>query len=203
MGEAKMTEVRKPQRILTEAELSAMRSVCDTPLELAIFEALRSTGCRVHELCAILKEDLNLDANTVYLRKTKAKVHWKKDGGHDSVIEPRTAVLDEQAVGALRSYLSTFKRVKPQTVIFPRTTRAIQNMVKRWATQGNVQRPEEVHPHSFRHTRATELQSKGVPSTYIKDSLGWSRGSTTFETTYDHPAQDVVTKTILGAKKVG
>ena len=150
-----------------------------------------------------MKEDLNLEANTVYLRKTKAKVHWKKDGGFDSVVEPRTSILDEHAVGSIRSYLSTIKKVKPNTKVFPRTTRGIGNMVKRWAAQANLQRPEEVHPHTFRHTRATELQSKGVPVTYIKDALGWSRGSTTFEVTYDHPPQDVVTKTILGAKRVG
>jgi len=198
-----MTEVRKPQRILTEAELAAMRSVCEDPLELAIFETLRSTGCRVHELLSILKEDLNLDANTVYLRKTKAKVMWKKDGTFESIIIPRNSVLDDNAVAAIRSHLSTLKKLKPQTKVFPRTPRAIQHMVKRWATRANVQRPEEVHPHTFRHTRGTELQYKGVPTTYIKDSLGWSRKSTTFETTYDHPPQDVVTKAILGVKKVG
>jgi len=192
----------KEQRVLTEAELNSMRGACSNGLELAIFETLRSTGCRNNELVNILVEDLNLDQNEVYIRMPKRKVHWKKDGGFDSVSEPRYTVLDQAAVAAVRAYLKT-RDTRPKSKVFPRTTRALRDMAKRWASEGGVQRPEEVHPHTFRHTRGTYLLASGVPEPYILQMLGWSKASATFRKTYQHAPRDIIKDRVLKAGQGG
>jgi integrase len=179
-----------------------MRLRCASVLETAIFEALRSTGCRVNELANILVEDLNLDQSEVYVRKPKRKVHWEKDGGFTSTLEPRYTVLDEDAVQAIRVYLKAAgKGDKPKSRLFPRTTRAMREMVHRWANTAGIQRPEEVHPHTFRHTRGTYLLANGVPQPYILQMLGWSKGSKTFEKTYQNAPRDIVRDRVLKAGK--
>lgn len=189
----------KEQRILTADELKLMRSVCNNALEHAIFEFLRSTGCRVNEMVHVERQDLDIEHNEVYLKVTKRKVKWEgADGAFKSEMKPRYSVLDEEAVGALRIYLKT-KNFRPQSRLFPRTTRAVRDMVKRWAYEAQIQRPEEVHPHTFRHTRATDLLARGVPEAYIMEVLGWSKGSTTFRTTYQHAPREVIRAQILKA----
>jgi len=193
-------------RIFTDSELESMRNTCSNALELAMFEFLRSTGCRVSEMLSVLKEDLNLDENEVYLRKTKAKVKWSKEVGPDgkkrfeSIVEPRYAILDEIAVGAIMRYLK-IRIFKPKSRVFLRTSRAVQNTVKRWAKDANLRHCEEIHPHIFRHTAATRMLAQGVPIPFIKQSLGWSKGSVTFEKYYEHTPRDIVRDTILNARK--
>ena len=189
----------KEQRILTSDELKLMGSVCNNALERAIFEFLRSSGCRVNEMVNVERQDVDMEHNEVYLKVTKRKVKWEgDDGAFKSEMEPRYAVLDEEAIGALRIYMKT-KNFRPQSRLFPRTTRAVRDMVHRWAREAKIQRPEEVHPHTFRHTRATDLLAKGVPEAYILQVLGWSKGSTTFRKVYQHAPREVIRDKILKA----
>jgi integrase len=111
-------------------------------------------------------------------------------------------VLDDAAVQAIRVYLKAAGRADhPKGKVFPRTTRAVRDMVHRWADTAGIQRPEEVHPHTFRHTRGTYLLAAGVPETYIKQILGWSKGSKTFERVYQNAPRDIVRDRVLKAGK--
>ncbi|VVB50482.1 Tyrosine recombinase XerA [uncultured archaeon] len=194
--------MKNTRRILTQAELTAMRGKCSNALEQAIFETLRSCGCRVDELVHVLREDINLEGNQVHIRKPKKVVTWtnRRTGEYESVSNPRDSILDEAAVVALRVYLKT-KDFKPGSRVFPRTTRAIHGMVKRWASDAKVQRPEEIHPHTFRHTCGTMLLAQGVPEPYILQILGWSKSSRTFRETYNDPPMDIVKDRVLKARK--
>lgn len=199
---------KRPERdILTDAELSKMRAECATPLEIAVFEFLRSTGCRVHEMTSIFREDLKLEEKLVFLHKTKAIIVWGKktpDGKRpfEVKMDPRYAILDDNAVGAIKRYLKTVD-LKPKSRVFDRTTRAIQKMVKRWAQNAKIDRAELVHPHLFRATTSTQMLMDNVSLPVIKQALGWSPKSQTFESNYNKLPRDAMRDIVLERRKKG
>jgi len=195
---------RLEREVLAPNELAKMRSKCNNTLEVAIFEFLRSTGCRVHELVAVLREDLKLEENEVFLRKTKAVVTDRRRSADGSItcettMKPRYSVLDDEAVGAIKRHLKT-KEFRPNSKIFDRTTRAIQKMVKRWAKDAGIMQAELVHPHLFRSTTSTYMLADGTDRKYITESLGWSPTSKIFDKHYNRPPHDVVKDRILAAR---
>ena len=62
--------------------------------------------------------------------------------------------------------------------------RHIRRIVKKYAMQAGIRKPEEVHPHTLRHSYATHLQNQGLPLNYIQQILGHERIETT--TVYVH-----------------
>jgi site-specific recombinase XerD len=62
--------------------------------------------------------------------------------------------------------------------------RHIRRIVKKYALEAGIRKPEEVHPHTLRHSYATHLQNQGLPLNYIQQILGHERIETT--TVYVH-----------------
>jgi len=220
-----------PKRALTEAELQAMREHCGSKRDLAIFEFLRSTGCRVHEMLFALISDVDIKNKRVFLRKTKAKPQWGrvrkaetmaklralvksgKVGGvekvvdeivHDgrvfkgSVVVQRYSFFDRQAAGTVAAYIEERRSegAKDEDLLFTIDRGAKSGMVRRivkgLAKNAKIPDWQAISPHSLRHTRSTRLTSKGYPTKYIKDALGWSQKSRTYETTYEHSDVDAM-----------
>ena len=67
-------KIREP---LTDTEMEALRSVCDTPYEKAVVETLYSTGCRVSELINIRIKDIDFETREVHVygKGKKAQDH--------------------------------------------------------------------------------------------------------------------------------
>jgi len=209
MRRMKKATTKRPERILTDAELRAMREQCESSRDSAIFETLRVTGCRAHELLEVCFRDVDLENKRVYFRKTKARVMWKnivEDGKKkrihkDSIIIPRYSFLDGQSISALRIYMKERekeigKQFTDNMKIFDidpsGDARTIRNIIKRLARAAKMPEWENIHPHTLRHTRATKLIAKGYPTPFIKKTMGWSPKSKTFETTYEHADWDTM-----------
>lgn len=153
----------------------------------------------------VLVEDLNFEANIVHLRKTKGKVHWHGSGegrSYETRIEPRDSIIDEACVSAIKIYLSTLD-LKPKSRLVPLSSRAIRYFVGRLALRARIDRPSEVHPHTYRHTCATRMLADGVPEPYILQVLGWSPGTKTFREVYNKAPIDIVARIILKRPKNG
>ena len=58
---------RKHKKAMTQLDLEKVRSVIKSKKEMAIVELLYSTGCRVSELSALNKCDINFETKEVYL----------------------------------------------------------------------------------------------------------------------------------------
>lgn len=180
------------RRTLTSRELDAMTDAAETDKERAMFQFLRATGCRVHEMLAVRRQDVDLDAPAVTFLVTKGKVRRKKTGESVTEEEPRETplnIFDDRAISALRTYLRS-GGIKLDRRIFPVTDRTVRDVIKRLAERGNVRAWGEVHPHTLRHTAATEALRMGFEAVEIKHMMGWSKFSTTFETTYAHPTTE-------------
>ena len=80
---------------MTQLDLEKVRSVIKSKKEMAIVELLYSTGCRVSELSALNKSDINFETKEVYL--------FGKGEKH------RTSYLNAKAEVAVKEYLITYQ----------------------------------------------------------------------------------------------
>jgi integrase/recombinase XerD len=57
--------------------------------------------------------------------------------------------------------------------------RHIRRIVKGYAIKAGIRKPEEIHPHTLRHSYATHLQNQGLPLNAIQQILGHENIETT------------------------
>ncbi len=139
----------------------------------AILELLFSTGLRVSELVNLNRDQINLD---------KQEFSVKGKGG-----KIRLVFLSETARQALLKYLQ--QRTDIDEALFIRltknkkednlrlTSRSIQRIVKYYATKAGI--TKDVHPHTLRHSFATDLLSNGADIRSVQSMLGHSSITTT------------------------
>ena len=153
---------------LKPEQVDRLRDVCLTdavPTYLqdrneAIVALLYDAGLRAGELCALDVDHLDLDAGTVYLPSRIQK----------GSPPPATLELATDTVRLLRRYLRD--RWKDTDALFPTrssdrlTTRSLQRLVEKLATEadvrpqvagGGVGEPEDVTPHTLRHSVAYRI----------------------------------------------
>lgn len=167
--------------LISPAELTRLRAAPDAASERglrdrAVLELLFSTGLRVSELCALSIDDVDLSRDEFSVRGKGEKV--------------RVVFLSEDAKSALRAYLKVRKDM--DDALFVRvssekkekkgtetrlTPRAIQRLVKHYATKAGITR--KVTPHVIRHSFATDLLSNGADLRSVQALLGHAHIVTT------------------------
>ena len=137
---------------------------------IAIFEFLLSTGCRVSELCGIKYTDLNLV-------NKECKVFGKG-------AKERICYLNARAFIALNEYIEEVKEFNNEylfisfnekTHLSHIKTSGVEIMIRELGNKVGV----KAHPHKFRRTCATTLLNKGMPLEQVKDVLGHEQINTT------------------------
>lgn len=121
----------------------------------ALIEVLFSTGLRISEALALPAQVLKDGSGT-----QEATVIGK--GGWQRVV-----YFSPVAVKATRAYLAA--RSENDHRLFPITVRMAQIMVKARAKSVGI---EGVHPHTFRHSLATDLLRRGVDIAFVSKFLG-------------------------------
>lgn len=160
-----------PRVALTQIELEYLRNSCKTLREKTILEFLYSTGCRVSEMSAVKKKDINWLDNSVRLFG-KGKKH-------------RLSFINAKAEVAIKNYLNSRKDDSEFLFVSERAPhgqlskdayeKIIRNIVKRTPeVQG-----KHITPHTFRHTMATTALRGGMPITDISKLLGHEKIDTT------------------------
>ncbi len=146
-------------------------AVGKTPLrDRAILELAYSAGLRASELAGVKMIDLDLPEGTV-------KVFGKGS-------KERVSLFGEACTEALTAYIDG-ERAKPVAgdPLFTNdkgralTTRTIQNVIKRWARAAGL--PEDVSPHTLRHSFATHLLDGGADLKTVQQLLGHENLATT------------------------
>ena len=152
----------------TDEELESLRGACHTYRELAIIEFLYSTGCRVSEVCAIDKTDINFTyRETVIFGKGKRE---------------RVVYFNAKAKLYILKYLSSRQDNNQALFVtnrypYRRMERSgIEFICKKIGDKAGI---EHCHPHRFRRTLATNLIDKGVPIEQVQTLLGHSKLDTT------------------------
>lgn len=161
----------KPRQSLEQIELEYLRHACRDVREIAIIEFLYSTGCRVSELTAVKKSDVDWNTKTVHLFG-KGKKH-------------RTGFLNAKAEFTLQEYLNS--RNDDNEYLFV-SLRAPHHGMKKEGVEKIVREiakrmPPEIHkkitPHVLRHTTATTALRNGMPIEDISKMLGHAKLDTT------------------------
>lgn len=137
--------------------------------DLAMLEALYSSGIRVSELTGLDMKDVDLSSGTI-------KVLGK--GGKE-----RIAYIGAHARDALGAYMAAHRADAPADApLFAGargrvSQRTVQRLVRKYVSISGIDKTPT--PHALRHTFATHLLDAGVDLRSIQEMLGHSKLSTT------------------------
>lgn len=154
----------------TDEELEMIRDNCDNIRDLAMIDLLSSTGMRVGEL-------VNLNRGDVDLNQRECIVLGKGD-------KQRVVYFDARTKLHLEEYLS--ERTDSNESLFvslnkPHSRLSIGGIESRIKSIGVRSSLDDVHPHKFRRTMATQAIDKGMPIEQVQKLLGHVRIDTTLQ----------------------
>ena len=168
------------ERLLNSAANGSPQDLRDR----AILEMLFSTGLRVSELCSLNRDSVNLKRSEFAVRGKGDKI--------------RVVFLSDPAKTALEKYLKERKDV--DEALFVRngqrpyyakasrgkqadsedlrlTPRSIQRIIKKYAAKAGL--IKNIHPHTLRHSFATDLLRNGADLRSVQALLGHANVTTT------------------------
>jgi len=156
-------EIRKP---FSAEELVRINDAAETVRDRALIAFLASTGCRVSEVCGVNREDVDLIS-------MRLQVVGKGN-------KERTVYIDAACALRLRAYLAERKDSCPALFVNRSHERfdpgGIRKMLRKISERSGV---ENVHPHRFRRTLATQLIDRGMSIQEVAAILGHSKLDTT------------------------
>ena len=159
-------------RLLQAASGQDIKSLRDR----SILELLFSAGLRVSELTSINRDQINI-----------SRQEFSVKGKGDKI---RIVFISDTAKDAIEKYLN--KRMDIDPALFVRfskrekneveknkrlTPRSIQRIVKYYAAKAGI--VKDVHPHTLRHSFATDLLANGADIRSVQTMLGHSSITTT------------------------
>jgi site-specific recombinase XerD len=173
MRQVDFLEPDEVERLLAAAEGTGFNRLRDR----AILEMLFSSGLRVSELVGLDRAQVNLKTQEFSVRGKGGKV--------------RLVFLSHTAKTALEKYLAKRTDMDPALFIAPvkgfgrkakgedlrLTPRTVQRLVKRYAQLAGI--VKDVHPHTLRHSFATDLLANGADIRSVQAMLGHSSITTT------------------------
>ena len=157
--------VKKP---LSPEELEKVRCACERDRDLAIVECLYSSAVRVSEMCRLNRDDVRWEDDDVLVLGKGNK--------------ERDVYLNARAHLHLRQYLKSRTDSNPALFVgvkapHERLSKAgIRNILSKIGSAAGV---ENVHPHRFRRTSATDLLRMGMPIEQVQELLGHVKIETT------------------------
>lgn len=140
---------------------------CNDERDAAMLALLWSTGMRRNELVAIEYRDIDWDAMTIHLRKTKGRGKTRS----------RVVPFDDDALHYLNRFLR--RRGNAEGPLFTTTqTRAMQPntvtlMLRRRAAQAGVDPTAAGCAHAFRRALANDWQAQGGEIANLETVMGW------------------------------
>lgn len=177
---ANISAIKTPKKIrlpYSEVEIEKLREACDNDRDLAIMYFLLATGGRISEVCAINRDDMDM-------QRMECKVLGKGN-------KERTVYINAVTAMVLARYLSTRTDSLPALFIGKGSERmkpgGVRAMLKRIGEKAGV---DNVHPHRFRRTIATNLIDHGMPIQEVAAFLGHDKIDTTMK--YIHVKQENV-----------
>ena len=154
--------------VYSETDIEKLRDACKTYRDKAIIYFLLSSGCRISEMVALNRNDVNTE-------KLECKILGK--GNKERII-----FLSPVAGMYLDVYLKDRKDNDPALFVSRNNARlmpgGIRKMLKKLEEDSGV---ANVHPHKFRRTLATNLIKRGMPIEEVAAILGHDKLDTTME----------------------
>jgi len=159
---------KKVKDIFSDVDIEMIKKSCKNNRDKAIVMFLLSTGCRVSEA-------MELNRSNVDLSSLECKVIGKGN-------KERIVYLDEVAAMFLRNYLNERKDENEALFLNKFHKRMGTNGVRKIMTEiEKTSHVENIHPHKFRRTLATNLIKHGMPIEKVATILGHDKIDTTME----------------------
>lgn len=171
---ANISSIKYAKRVresFSETDVERLSECCGNSRDRAVLHFLLSTGCRISEVCALNRADVDL-------RSMECVVFGKG-------AKQRRVYIGEVAGMYLRRYFA--ERLDDSPALFagkgtPRMTPGgIRFMLKKLEELSGV---PNVHPHRFRRTLATNLINRGMEIQQVAVILGHDRIETTMKYLY-------------------
>lgn len=157
-------KVKKP---FTEEEMERLRTFAKTDRDKAIIEFLYSTGCRVSEMVALNRDDIDYESREVTVLGKGNK--------------QRKVFLSYRCIAALQIYQS--KRLDKDPALFVSTpsnrfphrdsqrllASGVEIMIRTTGKRAGI---DKAHPHRIRRTAATFALRRGMPIEQVSKMLG-------------------------------
>ena len=159
---------KKVKQPFSQEELELMRMHCNEIRDQALIETLYSTGVRVSELAALNRDDISFINKDVLVMGKGSK--------------QRETYINASASVYLKLYLDNRTDNDPALFVGLRSPHkrldknGIEAVVKRIGKAAGIQ---NVHPHRFRRTFATNMLERGMPIEQVSKLLGHTKLDTT------------------------
>ena len=155
----------------SDVDVEKLKECCVSLRDRAFISFLQSTGCRISEVCQLNRTDICYE-------KLEVTVLGKGN-------KERTVYFDEVTAMLLKRYLSERNDDYPALFIGKGTERLHPGGVrKRLHDLSKAAGVENVHPHRFRRTLATNLIQHGMPIQEVATILGHDKLDTTLKYVY-------------------
>lgn len=157
---------KQVKRPYSATEMEKLRKACENIRDLALLDFLYCTGCRVSEVSRLDIMDIDFDQREcVVLGKGNKE---------------RTVYLSEVATMHLQEYLSVRKDMSDALFVGKGSRRLTKNGIEARLKQiGRAAGVENVHPHRYRRTLATNLLDRGMNIQDVAQILGHADLKTT------------------------
>lgn len=135
-----------------------------------MFQILFWTGCRLGEMLALTKNDIDLAEGMINITKTIYRVK-----GEDIISTPKTEesvrsiAIPQFLVKELREYENNLYKFPDDELLFPVSARAVELTLDRHAAKAGI---KKINVHSIRHSHCAYLINQGIPAMVIKERLG-------------------------------
>ena len=152
----------------SKEELDALRNACESVRDRALIEFLYATGVRVSECTSVKLSDINFKRNEVRIIGKGNK--------------ERMVYLSNTARSFMIIHIGTRDRSSDEPLFIgskntsPLSPHQIENILRELGKRAGV---ENVHPHRFRRTFASDLWRADVPIETIKVLMGHTNIQTT------------------------
>jgi integrase/recombinase XerD len=158
--------------LLTSQEVTALIENSKNARDKALLSVLYDSGCRIGELINMRIKDLGFDEFGALLRVT-GKTGFRQVRIVGNSIAYLRAWLDNHP---LRNDVNAFLFCNLSENILGRslTYADVYSIIRHTAKRAGIKK--RIHPHLFRHTRATILASK-VTEAPLEAQMGWVHGS--------------------------
>jgi integrase len=166
-----------PEEIKALLEAAKNGATRNPERDYCILVFLYHHGLRVSELCNLRLTDIDLNANTLYVRHQKS--------GTGSRTHPSVHPLYKSDLGPIRTWLKVRQAMQLEhPFLFSSERRARLSRASVWKMVGIVGEAAglgrlKVHPHSLRHACGYTLINKDVPIRTVQSFLGHKSIQTT------------------------
>ncbi len=175
-NEERQVEFLEPEEVerLLEVASGENLGVCR---DRALLELLFSAGLRVSELVSVDRDQINLDRQEFSIRGkgNKIRIVFVSDTARKAIEKYMAKRHDIDPALFIRVKTGTNKEADAKGLRL--TPRSVQRIVKKYALKAGI--IKNVHPHTLRHSFATDLLQGGADIRSVQAMLGHANITTT------------------------